>query len=291
MFTQTYFKILLVILLTGLTLWSCQEQKSNQEKIEQDAYVSRGPSLGLKTISIRNETNELLHYTVIPVDSSGYPEDRALRIGEIDRILAADDINLTFRQNGEVIRSQLSLGKNYSFAYNKQHRIILQDGWSGVEQGEDLAPFLATPMEVVDLMLEMASIDNYDIVYDLGCGDGRIVIRAAEKYGAHGVGIDFNPTRIKESLAGAKKAGVESLVEFRLEDVTKSDFSKATVVTVYLLTRSNARLRPLLEDQLRPGTRVVAHNYEIPGWEYKEIEYQTLRLKQDESHTVFLYKK
>lgn len=289
MFTRINIKVGLIILLSGLTVWHCQRQKSSQNEIEKSDQIPKVSLSSLKTTSIRNETNELIHYTINPVSSSNYPEDRVLRIGEIDRILAKEDITLTFRQNGKVIRRQLYLGKYYSFAYDEMNILTLQDGWAGLEQGEDLAPFLATPMEIVDLMLEMAKVDKHDMLYDLGCGDGRIVIRAAEKYGARGVGIDFNPKRIKESQAGARKAGVENLVEFRLEDITKSDFSPATVVTLYLLTRSNDRLRPLLEEKLKPGTRIVAHNYRIPGWDHKETDLQTVRLSDLDAHTIFLY--
>jgi len=115
------------------------------------------------------------------------------------------------------------------------------------------------------------------------------VIMAARRFGARGVGIDFNPKRIQESLQGAKQAGVEDRVEFRLQDVMKADFSDATVVTVYLLTRSNAKPRPLFERQLKPGTRVVAHNYRIPGWEDKEVDRTTVELSPGEAHIVFLY--
>jgi ubiquinone/menaquinone biosynthesis C-methylase UbiE len=146
-------------------------------------------------------------------------------------------------------------------------------------------------MVVVDKMLEMANVTKDDILYDLGCGDGRIVITAARKYGTRGVGIDLEPDRIKESNAYAKQAGVADLVEFRLQDVMKSDISEATVVTLYLLPESNALLRPILEKQLKEGARVVSHNYHMPDWQPREIGYTEIATGDGETHTIFVYKK
>lgn len=135
-----------------------------------------------------------------------------------------------------------------------------------------LAPFLTTPPDVVDHMLQLARVGPNDVVYDLGCGDGRLVIAAAKKYGAHGVGVDFDPQRILESRANAKQAGVESLVEFVAEDAMKVDVSPATVVTLYLLNSSNLRLRPMLTKQLKPGARIVSHQFKMGDWEPEKIE-------------------
>jgi predicted O-methyltransferase YrrM len=105
------------------------------------------------------------------------------------------------------------------------------------------------------------------------------------------VGIDIDPQRIEESMRAAKEAGVEERVEFRLQDVMKSEIREATVVTLYLLPESNAILRPLLEEQLKPGTPVVSHNYSIPGWEAKEVSYVTLQDGTGQDHTIFVYKR
>lgn len=153
-----------------------------------------------------------------------------------------------------------------------------------------LAPFLPTPMCVVERMLELADVDEDDIVYDLGCGDGRIVIAAAKKYGARGVGLDIYQQWITKSQSNARKAGVESLVEFRLEDATLADISEATVVTLYLLPESNDLLRPMLEKQLKPGALVVTHNYHIPGWSDKEVCVVSLKDTFGKEHTVFVYR-
>jgi SAM-dependent methyltransferase len=132
---------------------------------------------------------------------------------------------------------------------------------------ESLAPYVPTPQIVVEKMLELAEVTSGDTVFDLGCGDGRIVITAAKKYGAHGVGVDIDPERIREAEANAKLAGVEKLVSFKLQDALKVDASKATVVTLYLLSSSNLRLRPILTRQLKPGARIVSHAFSMGDWE------------------------
>jgi SAM-dependent methyltransferase len=125
--------------------------------------------------------------------------------------------------------------------------------------------FVATPPEVVDAMLAAAKVTSADIVYDLGSGDGRIVIAAARKYGARGVGIEINPLLIAESNASARAAGVSHLVQFVQGDLFTADFSAATVVALYLGPSLNERIKPRLL-QLRPGTRVVSHVYDMLGW-------------------------
>jgi precorrin-6B methylase 2 len=129
-----------------------------------------------------------------------------------------------------------------------------------------LAPYVPTPQDVVDRMLALAQVTKDDVVYDLGCGDGRIVITAAKQFGARGVGVDIDPQRIKESEANAKAAGVENLVSFKLQDAMAVDVSPATVVTLYLLSASNLKLRPILTRQLRPGARIVSHAFTMGDW-------------------------
>ncbi|HEX9172366.1 MAG TPA: methyltransferase domain-containing protein [Telluria sp.] len=124
-------------------------------------------------------------------------------------------------------------------------------------------PFVPTPQPVVDKMLEMAKVNKGDLLYDLGSGDGRIVITAARRYGARGVGIDLNPVRIAEARANAKQAGVTDKVRFVNGDLFKTDLSDATVVTLYLLNSVNRDLRPRLWKQLKVGTRVVSHAFDM----------------------------
>jgi SAM-dependent methyltransferase len=158
--------------------------------------------------------------------------------------------------------------------------------WAGPQS---LAPYVPSPPDVVDRMLALAQVTKADVVYDLGCGDGRIPIAAAKQYGARGVGLDIDPRRIDESRANAKIAGVEHLVEFRVEDVMKADVSPATVVTLYLLSSSNARLRPILQTQLRPGARIVSHAFSMGSeWPADKID-QFTTVRGDEI-TLYLWR-
>jgi cyclopropane fatty-acyl-phospholipid synthase-like methyltransferase len=142
-------------------------------------------------------------------------------------------------------------------------------GWaSPVEE----IPFVPTPMEVVDRMLELAEVKKGDVVYDLGSGDGRIVIRAAKKYGAKAVGIEMDSWLIAEAREKAKQEGVERLVEFRNEDALQTDVSAATVITLYMLPWFNEKMQTRLQSQLKPGSRVVAHDYGIEGWPATKVE-------------------
>ena len=126
--------------------------------------------------------------------------------------------------------------------------------------------FVPTPNETVEVMLKMAAVTKNDTVYDLGCGDGRIVITAAQKYGARGVGIDIDPERVAEATENARKAGVADRVKIIRGDLFEADISGATVVTLYLLTDLNLKLRPKLLRELNPGTRVVSHAFGMGDW-------------------------
>jgi tRNA G37 N-methylase Trm5 len=126
-------------------------------------------------------------------------------------------------------------------------------------------PFVPSPDDVVDKMLELAAVGPKDVVYDLGSGDGRIVIAAAKK-GARAVGIDINPERTKESNDNARKAGVTKRVKFLTQDLFDADISEATVVTLYLLPTVNVKLKPKLLSELKPGTRIVSHSFDMGDW-------------------------
>ncbi|HLL77435.1 MAG TPA: 50S ribosomal protein L11 methyltransferase [Pyrinomonadaceae bacterium] len=129
-------------------------------------------------------------------------------------------------------------------------------------------PYVPTPQEVVDEMLRMANVGKNDVVYDLGCGDGRLVITAVKKFGAkRGVGVDIDPQRIKESNENARAAGVTDRVKFVEQNLFETDFKEATVVTLYLLPDVNLRLRPKLWSDLKPGTRVVSHAFDMGDWQ------------------------
>lgn len=134
-------------------------------------------------------------------------------------------------------------------------------------------PYAPSPQRVVDKMLELAKVNKDDLLYDLGSGDGRIVITAAQKYGARGVGIDLDPQRVAEAIVNAKKAGVEDKVKFIVGDLYTANFSDATVVTLFLWPHVNRKLRPLLWQQLKVGTRVVSHVWDMgPEWPPEKTE-------------------
>jgi SAM-dependent methyltransferase len=143
-------------------------------------------------------------------------------------------------------------------------------------------PFVPTQQAVVNRMLDLAKVGKNDVLYDLGCGDGRIVVTAAKTRGARATGIDLNPVRIAEAKANAKKAGVADRVTFKVGDLFEVDVSPATVVTLYLLPQVNLKLRPRLWKQLKVGTRVVSHDFDMgPEWppeKTEEVEGATIYL-------------
>ena len=154
-------------------------------------------------------------------------------------------------------------------------------------------PFVPTPTDVVDKMLELAQVKKGDVLYDLGSGDGRIVIRAAKKYGVRAVGIEMDEILLKKARQDAAAAGVGHLVKFRAEDALQTDLSQATVVTLYMLPWFNEKIRPNLKKYLKPGARIVAHDFGIEGWPPDK----TMKLPQWElrpggykhQHTLYLW--
>jgi SAM-dependent methyltransferase len=148
-------------------------------------------------------------------------------------------------------------------------------------------PFVPSPPEAIDRMLELARVKKDDVVYDLGSGDGAIVIRAAKKYGVKAVGVEIDQDLVRKARNNAFREKVEHLVEFRAQDALTVDVSPATVVTLYMLPDFNAKLRPILERQLKPGSRVVSHDYEIQGWVPDKVERVKGNFVHD--HTILLF--
>lgn len=132
-------------------------------------------------------------------------------------------------------------------------------------------PYVPTKQEVVEEMLKIAGVKAGDVVYDLGCGDGRIIITAAKEFGATGIGVDLNPQRIKEANENAKAAGVTDKVRFVEGNLFDFDFSEASVVTLYLLPSVNLKLRPKLLKELKPGSRIVSHDFDMGDWEAEKV--------------------
>ncbi len=180
--------------------------------------------------------------------------------------------------------SLISLG---SVRYRPQELTITQIAQAQTEvqisQRKPDVVYVPTPQEVVDEMLKLAQVTKDDVIYDLGSGDGRIPITAAQRHGTRGIGIDINPQRIREANANAREAGVTDRVEFLQQDLFESDISEATVVTLYLLPELNLRLRPQLFEQLRPGTRIVSHDFDMGDWEPDRV------VATNEGSTIYLW--
>jgi len=157
---------------------------------------------------------------------------------------------------------------------------------------QDTIPFVPSPMHVVHKMIEVAEIKKGDILYDMGSGDGRIVIEAAKKFGIKGVGIDLNPELVAKARENSEKEGVSHLVEFRAQDGLTVDISEATVVTLYMFKWFNNALRPKLQ-KLKSGSRVIAHDFDIDDWKPSRVEY--VKPPEDgsdyaESRTLYIWK-
>jgi tRNA G37 N-methylase Trm5 len=147
-------------------------------------------------------------------------------------------------------------------------------------------PYVPTRERVVDEMLKIANVGKNDVLYDLGSGDGRIPIAAAKRFGTRGVGVDIDPDRVREARENATKEGVSDRVKFFQQDLFETDIKDATVVTLYLLPDVNLRLRPKLLSELKPGTRVVSHNYDMGDW--APLKTVTVKLPEGE-HTVYFW--
>ena len=162
---------------------------------------------------------------------------------------------------------------------------------TAIVRAQDTIPFVPSPMHVVQRMLEVAEIQKSDILYDMGSGDGRVVIEAAKKYGIRAVGVDLNADLVAKARENAAKEGVDHLVEFRAQDGLTVDISEATVVTLYMFKWFNNALRPKLQ-QLKPGARVIAHDFDIDEWKPTRIEY--VKSPEDgsdyaESRTLYIW--
>jgi len=155
-----------------------------------------------------------------------------------------------------------------------------------------IAPFVATPLPVVKQMLTLAQIKPGEIIYDLGCGDGRVVIMAAQEFGARGVGVEMREDLAKQALSKVSELGLDGRVKILQGDMFKVDLAQADVVTLYLTTSANDKVKPKLESELKTGARIVSHDYEILGWRPIKIDNfcENPRLGYP-SHTIYVYKR
>jgi len=156
------------------------------------------------------------------------------------------------------------------------------------DEGKKIVPYVPTPQEVVDRMLELAQVKKGDVVYDLGSGDGRIVVTAAKKFGVKAIGFEIDPERIKESHENIKKAGVEKLVEIRKQDIRTVDLSGASVLTMYLLPDVNLMIRPNIWKQMKPGSRIVSHDFDMGDW--KPLKVERFKDGSGWEHTLYFWR-
>ncbi len=283
-----------ILCIAGMVLtWACGESPRQNSSPEPPEQISRKDIQpvpeNLPEVTIRNVTDKPITYKIRPRSSEDETKEKTIQMGEVHRFPTDEEMYISFSKGSIRVRYKLDPGLPFSFRYDEKDQLELYDGSHGREDAVDLAPYVPTPLGVVESMLQMAEVDENDVVYDIGCGDGRIVVMAARRFGARGVGIDLDPKKLQEARRNAREAGVEALVEFRQEDAVISDYSEATVVTMYLLPESNKLLRPILERQLKEGARVVSHNYDIPGWEDREAGYESIEAWDGESHSIYLY--
>lgn len=240
--------------------------------------------------TVRNVTKNDIAYTIEPNPYLRLPKARKLGVGAVDRIATDLPLEITYDNGARRTSYTIFPGRPYSFRYAENGLIKVYPGSHGRQDAPDLAPFVPTPAPVVERMLALAKVGRDDVVYDIGCGDGRIVIAAAERWRARGVGIDIDPKLIKECQANAKRAGVATLVRFVCMDATKAHVTEATVLALYLLPESLETLKPLFEKELKPGARIVSHNYRIPGWDDRIAAQDILQDENGRSHKIYLYR-
>lgn len=246
---------------------------------------------GALRTTLHNAAPVDLSYLIKPLYVDVTPERRELGAGRTE-IFPADS-----HYEIRVLPEETAL---VYWLFPGEHYIVREVGEAGLRIFKrsrnfpgalDLAPFVATPMPVVKRMLELAGVNADSVVFDLGCGDGRVVVTAASKYGARGVGVDIDPVRIAEARSRARRAGVEDRVDILRQDIFDTDISPATVVYLYLYPDSNRLLRPFLEEHLRAGAVVVCHDFLMPGWRENLIATHEIENEYGMVATLFIYRR
>ncbi len=231
--------------------------------VGRGADLLQGQQTGGKTLKVK---------LLLPDDSDFYVVNKVFVDGkEVEGKGDERTLTLTTAKDKDYVDIKVVWETNNYTKIIRPRKVTAKDGEiivnfrvkSDTEKDEFVIGFYPTPQEVVDKMCEMAKVTKDDVVYDLGCGDGRLVITAVKKFGAKkGIGVDLDPVRIKESKANAKEAGVEDKVEFRVGDVLKvKDLSDANVVLLYMGDDVDELLKPILQKTLKPGSRVVSHRF------------------------------
>lgn len=240
--------------------------------------------------TLRNVTKQPITYSIMPGPGGPARRTRTLGVGAVDRLATPVPVEISFDNGRRTTTYLVHPERPYSFRYDEAGVIRIYPGSHGREDAADLAPYVPTPPEVVARMIELAAIGPDDVVYDLGCGDGRMVIAAAKTRGARGVGIELDEALLKECRAAAAREGVERLVRFERLDATKAKLAGASVLLLYLLPESLETLEPVFERDLAPGVRIVSHDYRIPGWDDRIVKTEVVPGVDDRDHRVILYR-
>jgi SAM-dependent methyltransferase len=250
----------------------------------------RAASAFREEATLRNVTKKPIVYTIQPGPGGRAPRTRTLEVDALDRVATDVPVEITFDSGRRTMTYLIHPGRPYSFRNDENGVLRIYPGSHGREDAADLAPYVPTPPEVVASMIEIAAIGPDDVVYDLGCGDGRMVIAAAKSRGARGVGIELDASLLEECRAAAAREGVGKLVRFLHMDATKAGLTEATVLLLYLLPESLEDLAPVFERDLGPGTRIVSHDYKIPGWDERLVRTEVLPGDGGRDHRIILYR-
>lgn len=218
-------------------------------------------------IHIHNDTDAEIKFQTRILHTEDEPDVYFLAPGETRTLLGRKVLEFQILPEELSRLYYLAPGEDYSVRKIDGKDFKIFQKVKGYEEAVMLAPFVPSPDQVIERTLSLVGVTKDSIVYDLGCGDGRVVIAAARIYGARGVGIDINPELIEEARQNARASGVEDLVEFRVGDVFQTSLTEATLVYVFLFPDSNRLLRPYLEKQLKKGTTVASLGFDFPAWE------------------------
>ncbi|MDW7760377.1 MAG: class I SAM-dependent methyltransferase [Acidobacteriota bacterium] len=258
--------------------------------LDRTVYVTaQAPAKTVPRTTLRNVVPRDVNFTIEAATKPAKTFSRRLEPGAVDSLAMDIPVEIVFFNGVRTVRQTVYPDRPYSFRLDESEHVKIYPGSHGREDEADLAPFVPTPMEVVEKMLDTAAVTRDDVLYDIGCGDGRVVIAAARLRGARGVGIDIDPDLIEESRREARRQGVDGLTRFIRMDATQARFAEATVVAVYLLPESLELLRHKFETELRPGARIVSHSYLIPGWEDKLVRTELFDDAGGKSRKIHLY--
>ena len=284
--------ILAAVLLIGAAAAGFLVFRSALDKTPLDPTIyvtSPAPAKTVPRTTLRNVVPRDVNFTIEAATRPAKTFTRKLKPGAVDSLAMDIPVEIVFFNGVRTVRQTVYPDRPFSFRLDESEHVKIYPGSHGREDEADLAPFVPTPMEVVEKMLDTAAVTRDDVLYDIGCGDGRVVIAAARLRGARGVGIDIDPDLIEESRREARRQGVDSLTRFIRMDATQARFTEATVVAVYLLPESLELLRPKFEAELRPGARIVSHRYLIPGWEDKLVRTELVDDAPGKSRKIHLY--